>query len=399
MTHVAGIDLARARADTPGCAHVTHFNNAGAGLMPQSVLDTMVAHLRREATIGGYEAAAEAGNRLEAVYDELAALLGCDRDEIAVVENATRAWDMAFYALRFDPGDRILCARAEYESNVIALLQVAKRTGALVEPVPNDEHGRLSVAALGEMLDDRVKLVAITHVPTNGGLVNPIEEVGALTQAAGIAFLVDACQSIGQLPLDVERIGCDMLSATGRKYLRGPRATGLLYIRRELADRLEPPLLDLHAAKWVAEDRYEIRPGARRFENWESNVAAKLGLGEATRYARAWGIEAIEARVVALAERLRAGLARIEGVRVRDLGVRHCGIVSFTVEGRSSSAVKADLARRAINVEVSPGHYTRYDMVERGMNDLVRASVHYYNSEEEVDALVAAVGEPGESPA
>jgi selenocysteine lyase/cysteine desulfurase len=306
---------------------------------------------------------------------------------------------MAFYALRFDPGDRILCARAEYESNVIALLQVAKRTGALVEPVPNDEHGRLSVAALGEMLDDRVKLVAITHVPTNGGLVNPIEEVGALTQAAGIAFLVDACQSIGQLPLDVERIGCDMLSATGRKYLRGPRATGLLYVRRELADRLEPPLLDLHAARWVAEDRYEIRPGARRFENWESNVAAKLGLGEATRYARAWGIEAIEARVVALAERLRAGLARIEGVRVRDLGVRRCGIVSFTVEGRSSSAVKADLARRAINVEVSPGHYTRYDMVERGMNDLVRASVHYYNSEEEVDALVAAVGEPGESPA
>jgi selenocysteine lyase/cysteine desulfurase len=190
-----------------------------------------------------------------------------------------------------------------------------------------------------------------------------------------------------------------MLTATGRKYLRGPRATGLLYIRRELADRLEPPLLDLHAAKWVAEDRYEIRPGARRFENWESNVAAKLGLGEATRYARAWGIEAIEARVVALAERLRAGLARIEGVRVRDLGVRRCGIVSFTVEGRSSSAVKADLARRAINVEVSPGHYTRYDMVERGMNDLVRASVHYYNSEEEVDALVAAVGEPGESPA
>jgi selenocysteine lyase/cysteine desulfurase len=190
-----------------------------------------------------------------------------------------------------------------------------------------------------------------------------------------------------------------MLSATGRKYLRGPRATGLLYVRRELADRLEPPLLDLHAAKWVAEDRYEIRPGARRFENWESNVAAKLGLGEATRYARAWGIEAIEARVVALAERLRAGLARIEGVRVRDLGVRRCGIVSFTVEGRSSSAVKADLARRAINVEVSPGHYTRYDMVERGMNDLVRASVHYYNSEEEVDALVAAVGEPGESPA
>jgi cysteine desulfurase/selenocysteine lyase len=393
LTLVAGIDLARARAETPGCAHVAHFNNAGAGLVPEPVLDAMVGHLQREATIGGYEAEAEADDRLEAVYDELAALLGCERDEIAVVENATRAWDMAFYALRFGPGDRILCARAEYESNVVAFLQVAHRTGAVVEPVPNDEHGQLSVAALSEMLDDRVKLVAITHVPTNGGLVNPIEEVGALAQAAGVPFLVDACQSIGQLPLDVGRIGCDMLSATGRKYLRGPRATGLLYVRRELADRLEPPLLDLHAARWVAEDRYEIRPGTRRFENWETNVAGKLGLGEAVRYARAWGLEAIEARVVALAERLRAGLGEVDGVRVRDLGVRRCGIVSFTVEGRPSSAVKADLARRAINVEVSPGHYTRYDMVERGMEDLVRASVHYYNSEDEVDALVAALAE------
>jgi cysteine desulfurase/selenocysteine lyase len=392
---VPGFDLARARAETPGCAHVAHFNNAGAALTPRPVLDAVLGHLEREATIGGYEAAAEADDRLEAVYDELAALLGCDRAEIAIVENATRAWDMAFYSLAFGPGDRILCARAEYESNVIAFLQVARRTGAAVEPVPNDEHGQLSVAALAEMLDDRVKLVAITHVPTNGGLVNPIEEVGVLARSAGVPFLVDACQSIGQLPLNVARIGCDMLSATGRKYLRGPRGTGLLYVRRELADRLEPPLLDLHAAEWVAEDRYEIRPGARRFENWEGNVAGKLGLGEAARYARAWGLDAIEARVVALAERLRGGLGDIDGVRVRDLGVRRCGIVSFTVVGRSSSDVKDDLARRAINVSVSPRSYTRYDMVERGLEDLVRASVHYYNSEDEVDALVAAVAEGG----
>jgi cysteine desulfurase/selenocysteine lyase len=388
---VGGFDLARARAQTPGCAHVAHFNNAGAALAPQPVLDVVLDHLRREAHIGGYEAAAEAEERLEAVYDELAGLLGCDADEIAVVENATRAWDMAFYALRFDPGDRILCARAEYESNVIAFLQVARRTGAVVEPVPNDEHGQLSIAALRELLDERVKLIAVTHVPTNGGLVNPVEEVGALARAAGIPYLVDACQSIGQLPLDVRSIGCDMLSATGRKYLRGPRGTGLLYARRELALRLEPPLLDLHAAEWVADDRFEIRPDARRFENWEGNIAAKLGLGEATRYAREWGLEAIEARVVALAARLRDGLAGLNGVQVHDLGLRKCGIVSFTVEGLESAAVKRSLAQRAINVSVSPGHYTRFDMEARGLPDLVRASVHYYNSEDEVDALVEAV--------
>ncbi len=388
---MSGIDLARARADTPGCTQVAHFNNAGASLPPRPVIDAVVGHLEREAQIGGYEAEAEAHERLEAVYDELAALLGCDRDEVAVVENATRAWDMAFYALRFGAGDRILCARAEYESNVIAFLQVAQRTGARVEYVPNDEHGQVSLDALREAIDERVKLIAITHVPSNGGLVNPVEEIGAIARAAGITYLVDGCQALGQLPIDVERIGCDMFSATGRKYLRGPRATGLLYVRRELIGDLEPPLLDLHAARWVADDRYEIRPDAKRFENWEQYVAGKLGLGAAARYAREWGLEAIAERVGALAARLREGLGGVEGANVHDLGLRKCGIVSLTVDGLTSTEVKDALAERAINVSVNPRHYTLFDMEARGLPDLVRASVHYYNSEDEVDRLVDAV--------
>jgi selenocysteine lyase/cysteine desulfurase len=398
---VDGFDLARARADTPGCAQVAHFNNAGASLPPRPVIDAVVGHLEREAQIGGYEAEAEARERLDAVYDELAALLGCGRDEVAVVENATRAWDMAFYALRFEPGDRILCARAEYESNVIAFLQVAQRTGAGVEYVPNDEHGQVSLDALRAAIDERVKLIAITHVPSNGGLVNPVEEIGAIARAAGITYLVDGCQALGQLPVDVRRIGCDMFSATGRKYLRGPRATGLLYVRRELIADLEPPLLDLHAARWVADDRYEIRPDAKRFENWEQYVAGKLGLGAAARYAREWGLAAIAERVGALAARLREGLAGVEGVNVHDLGLRKCGIVSLTVDGLSSLEVKQALAERAINVSVNPGHYTRFDMQARGLPDLVRASVHYYNSEDEVDALVdavAAIARPRQPP-
>lgn len=386
-----GFDLARARAETPGCAEVAHFNNAGSALPPQPIVDVVLGHLQREARIGGYEAEAEAAERLAAVYDELAALLGCDADEVAVVENATRAWDMAFYSLPFGPGDRILCARAEYESNVIAFLQVAQRTGATVDYVPNDEHGQLSVAALREMVDERVKLIAVTHVPSNGGLVNPVEEIGAIARDAGITFLVDGCQSLGQLPVDVRRIGCDMFSATGRKYLRGPRATGVLYVRRELIGELEPPLLDLHAARWVAEDRYEIRPDARRFENWEYYVAGKLGLGAAARYARGWGLEAIAQRVGALAARMREGLAGVDGVHVHDLGERKCGIVSLTVDGLSSTDVKDALAQRAINVSVNPRHYTLFDMDARGLSDLVRASVHYYNSEDEVDALLDAL--------
>jgi len=388
---VDGIDLARARADTPGCAEVAHFNNAGSALPPQPVTDAVIGHLERETQIGGYEAAAEAHERLDAVYEDLAALLGCDPDEVAVVENATRAWDMAFYGLPFAAGDRILCARAEYESNVIAFLQIARRTGATVEYVPNDEHGQLSLDALHEMVDERVKLIAVTHVPSNGGLVNPVEEIGAVAREAGITYLVDACQSVGQLPVDVRAIGCDVLSATGRKYLRGPRATGMLYVRRELIGEIEPPLLDLHAARWVAEDRYEIRADAKRFENWEYYVAGKLGLGAAARYAREWGLEAIADRVGSLATRLRDGLADVDGVAVHDLGLRKCGIVSLTVDGIDSADVHAALAQRAINVSVNPRHYTLFDMQARDLPDLVRASVHYYNSEDEVDALVDAL--------
>jgi len=383
------IDVTRARAETPGCGTVLHFNNAGASLQPRPVLEAVVGHLELEAAIGGYEAADRRRDSALHTYGAVARLLNCDRDEIAVVENATRAWDMAFYALPLGPGDRILTSTAEYASNYIAFLQVARRTGATVEPVPDDEHGQLSVHALRERVDGRVKLIAVTHVPTNGGLVNPASAIGAVAGEAGIPFLLDACQSAGQIPLDVRALGCDMLSATGRKYLRGPRGTGFLYVRRELLERLEPPFLDLHAATWIAPDRYEVRPDARRFENWEGYVAGKIGLGVAVDYALGWGIAAIRDRVVALAERLRAELARISRVTVRDLGRERCGIVSFTVEGREPREIRDRLATRGINVSVSVRKDTLLDMRARGLEGVVRASVHYYNTEDEVERFCA----------
>ena len=290
------IDLARVRADTPGTANVVHLNNAGAALPPQPVLQAVQQHLEREAAIGGYEAAAEAAGKIESVYGSIARLINAAPAEIAVVENATRAWDMAFYAFRFSPGDRILTAQAEYASNYLAFLQVARRTGAVVEVVPNDNSGALDPHSLERMIDKRVKLIAITHVPTNGGLVNPAEAVGRIARAHGIPFLLDACQSVGQMPVDVEAIGCDVLSATGRKFLRGPRGTGFLYVRKSLLDQLEPPLIDLHSADWTGADTYEFRPDARRFENWECFVAGKIGLGIAAEYAMALGLDEIRAR-------------------------------------------------------------------------------------------------------
>ena len=385
------IDVARARAETPGCREVLHLNNAGASLMTTGVLEATVGHLRLEAEIGGYEAADAHEAELERVYDAAARLLNSEPDEIAFVENATRAWDMAFYALPFQRGDRILTARSEYASNVIAGLQMAERTGAVVETIPSDETGQVSVDALRSMLDDRVRLIAITHVPTNGGLVNPAAAIGAVAREAGIPYLLDACQSVGQLPVDVRAIGCDFLSTTGRKYLRGPRGTGLLYVRRDWTERLDPPFLDLHAARWVAPDRYEVRADARRFENWETNYAGKIGLGVAINEALAWGMDDIWARVRLLADTLRDDLGTIPGVTVRDLGEVRGGIVTFTHDGVAADAIQTALHAQRINVTTSSVASTRFDMEERGIDSLVRASVHYYNDEAEIARFTDAV--------
>jgi cysteine desulfurase / selenocysteine lyase len=385
------IDVQRARRETPGCEHVTHLNNAGASLPPQPVLDAVIGHLQLEARVGGYEAHEENEKAVDRFYRAAAELVGADPGEIAFSSSATRAWDMAFYGFPFERGDRILTAIAEYISNYIAYIQVAERTGVEIIPVPSDEYGQVSVDALRRLIDERVKLIAITHVPTNGGLVNPAAEIGAVAREAGIPFLLDACQSVGQLPVDVEEIGCDVLSATGRKYLRGPRGTGFLYVRSSLLDRLEPPFLDMRAADWVEPDRYKLRADAIRFEEWEQAYAAKAGLATAIDYALGWGLDSIWQRVAALGESLRVMLGDIDGVTVRDLGAVRCGIVTFTVEGVEANELKNRLSRERINVTASPRSSTLLDSRARALPDLVRASVHYYNTDEELERLVETV--------
>jgi cysteine desulfurase / selenocysteine lyase len=383
--------LPRLRAETPACAQVVHFNHAGDSPSPRPVLDVIEGHLEREALIGGYEAEAEAAERIADVYRSIGRLINAETDEIAVVENATRAWDMVFYAIPFAPGDRILTSVSEYGSNAIAFLQVAARTGAIIEVVPNDEHGQLSLTALADLLDDRVKLVAVSHMPTNGGLVQPAAEIGRLARQAGAFYLLDACQTVGQMPIDVKELRADALTATSRKYLRGPRGLGFLYVRRDRIQELIPPFLDIHAATWVSADRYEIQPGARRFENWESPIAAKLGLGRAIDYALDLGLDAIWERVEPMAARLRADLAAVPGVTVLDLGQVKGGIVTFTVTGVAAADVVAALGEKRINTSVSPVTSTRYDMEARHLDDIVRASVHYLTTDDELRTLVDAV--------
>ncbi|MEQ8322825.1 MAG: aminotransferase class V-fold PLP-dependent enzyme [Rhodospirillales bacterium] len=387
------IDVARARADTPGTKNVVHFNNAGAGLMPQPVLDAQFRHLQLEADIGGYEAAALANDKRVRTYQAVAELLNADASEIALVENASVAWLQAFHAMlrQFRPGDKIITVEAEYASNYISYLQAARSHGVEIVVAPSGEDGAVDLAALGNLIDDRVRMISVTHVPTNGGLVNPAEEIGRIAREAGVYYLLDACQSCGQLELDVDRIGCDALSVTGRKYLRGPRGTGFLYVRKNRIESLEPLFLDLHAAQWTGRDSFEILPTAKRFENWEFNIAAVIGLGVAVDYALAWGMENIQSRIIGTAADLRRSLSAIPGVTLTDLGTQKCGITTFIMDGKSPDEIKAALAAKNINVSVSRRGSTRIDMENRGLDEVVRASVHYYNDAGDIEKLCEAV--------
>jgi selenocysteine lyase/cysteine desulfurase len=391
--HNMNFDIERARRETPATQHMIHFNNCGASLQPSPVFDAVLHHLNLEASIGGYEAAEKNRDKIEHFYDAAAQLLNCSRSEVAFAENATRAWDMAFYSFDFQPGDRIVTVMAEYASNYLALLQVAKNTGAVIDVIPNDESGQLDIAALENMIDERVKLIAITHVPTNGGLVNPAAEVGRIAKANNIPYLLDACQSAGQMPLDADKLGVDILAVTGRKFLRGPRGTGLLYVRQSLIETLEPPFLELQNATWVSTDRYEMRNDARRFEAWERNMAGQIGLGVAIDYAMSWELGAIYERIQALANGFRCRLREIDGITVRDLGQEQCGIVSFTSEQKDPEHIVQELSKKSINTSTSGKSSTFLDMDQRQLDFVVRAAIHYYNTDNEIDQFIAALKE------
>ncbi|MEM7406386.1 MAG: aminotransferase class V-fold PLP-dependent enzyme [Pseudomonadota bacterium] len=384
-------DIDRARAETRGCEHVVHFNNAGASLMPTPVAKSLHDYLETEERIGGYETVEAKADQLDNFYRAGARLLNCDTDEVAFVENATRAWDMAFYAFEFKPGDRVLTTVSEYGSNVIAYLQQAEKQGVEIVFVDDDAAGQIDLHALEAAIDERTRLISISHIPTGGGLVNPAAAVGEIAQRHNIPYILDACQSVGQVPLDVNELKCTVLSGTGRKYLRGPRGTGLLYVQRDWIEQLQPPLLDQHAADLTSANTYVIRDDARRFENWEQNFAGKVGLGVAMDYALDWGLETTWPRVQRLAASLRDRLSALPGISITDQGETRCGIVTFTVDGLRAPGIKQALKAQSINVTVSDGSGNRVSYDRRGLSETVRASVHYFNTEDEIATFVAAI--------
>lgn len=385
------LDIAALRAATPGCADHAHLNNAGAALMTERTLAAMRDHLDLEARIGGYEAEDAVAPQLQAVRDSTARLLGGRSEEIAFFENSTHAWNAAFYSLHLGPGDRILTGRDEYGSAMLAYLQIAERTGAELVVVPNDASGAIDTERLAALIDDRVKLIGLTWVPTSGGLVNPAADVGRIARDADVLYLLDATQAVGQLPIDVATLGCDLLTGTGRKFLRGPRGTGFLWAGSRAIDRLQPFVAEIASAAWDGARSFTWEGGAKRFETWENSYVLRLGLGAAIDQALELGLPAIADRVVGLGAHLREGLTDLDGVTVHDLGRTRCGIVTARVDGIDSADVKSALAEKDIAVSTTVPEHNALDTEVRPVHPLVRFSPHYFNTDDEIDRTIAAI--------
>lgn len=389
------LDIAALRAQTPGCGEVIHFNNAGCGLIPADVLNPMLEHLALEARIGGYEAAALRADAVAGFYTATAALLGAEARNIAFAGSATHAYSTALSAIAFQAGDVIVTTRNDFVSNQIAFLSLRKRFGVRIVHAPDTPDGGVDVAAMAALMRrHRPRLVAATHIPTNSGLIQPVEQIGRHCRELDLLYLVDACQSLGQLPLDVAAIGCDFLTATCRKYLRGPRGSGLLYVSdRVLAGEYEPLFIDMYGARWVAPDRYQPVETAARFEDWEFPYATLLGCAAAARYASAVGVRAGGTRARELAARLRAALAPIPGVRLLDRGMELGALVTFAIAGWQARPFKAALDARSINSALSLREFAVFDFGDKDVDWCVRLSPHYYNTEEEVDIVASAIAQ------
>ena len=389
------MDLTRLRADTPGCAHRVHLNNAGASLMPQPVLDAVLGHLDLEARVGGYEAEAEAAPRIGAAYAAVADLLATSPGNVAFTEHATAAFTQALSAIPFRPGDAVLTTRNDYVSNQIQYLSLAERLGVEVIRAPDAPEGGVDLGAMHELIHRRrPRLVAVTHVPTNSGLVQDVAAIGSMCRERDVLFLVDACQSVGQMPVHPEALGCDFLSATARKFLRGPRGAGFLWVSHRALDAgLAPLFPDLRGADWIDGDLFQPAADARRFETWEFAWALVLGTAEAARYALQVGLDDIHRRIALLATTLRDRLPALPGVRVLDRGAELCAIVTLTVDGHRPADLVKPLRERGINTSAQTRLDAVLDYDAKSVDGALRVSPHYFNTEADLDAFIEALAE------
>nr|WP_218172085.1 aminotransferase class V-fold PLP-dependent enzyme [Pseudomonas edaphica] len=381
------------RDDTPGCqSGIVHFNHAGASLPSQATLDAIIDQLQREARDGPMEAGEHGAILVEKARRAAGQLLNAPVSSIAFASSGSTAWSLAFQALGpWQPGDRILVGRHEWGGN-LASMQLAVQAGARVEVIPCDATGAVCPLALEAMIDANVKLIDLTWLPANGGLINPAPAIGEVARRHAIPYFIDAGQAVGQLPVDVQALHCDVLKSAGRKHLRGPRGTALLYVRPDFLQRLSPAQRDVFSAPWTVEG-FDLRNDARRFETSEVSYALLAGLGNALQEVNRLGVERTWERVLQLSGRIRDALRQIPGVSLHDLGTLHSGLIAFNLAGWEAFELKRRLGLKRINIGANGVAYTPLDMQARGLTSIARVSVSPLNTEHDIELLIAALRE------
>lgn len=381
------------REQTPGCNHKIHFNNAGASLQPKQVVDAITEHLQLEAMTGGYEAADLKVNEVNGFYESTAQLLNCKATNIAFTSSATNSFARALSSIPLKAGDSILLANEDYISNQLAFLSLQKRFGIKIIRAASLPEGGVDVDDMKRLMDQHhPKLVSLTHVPSNTGLIQPVELVGEHCATRDIYYLVDACQSAGQIPVDVQKIKCDFFTATLRKFLRGPRGTGFLFVSDKVIQRkLEPLFIDLRGAEWIQPDEYLPRMDARRFEDWELPYPLVLGSKAAIELAVSLGLDEILKRNLFLCTKIRNGLAEIPSVNLLDKGTNLSSIITASIRNHKAPDILNGL--RALNINTSIGYrnFALIDFDAKQVEWALRISPHYYNTEAEVNTLLQAI--------
>ncbi len=383
----------KVRRDTPGLSSRIHLDNCGSSLMPRPVVDIMSSYLESEIRLGGYVAQEQQSKKLAAVYQSLATLFGGAPADYALTSGAVDAWSKAFYSIPLTSADNIVTVYNEYCSNYVACLQRAKREGVEIRIARSAKDGSLDLDHLSELVDENTKIVSITHVASSSGQVVDLTAIKPIVKKYGAYYLLDACQSVGQLPVNFVEIGCDIATATSRKFLRGPRGIGFLYINKHSRQRLEPAMLTNQSAAWTGDGEYKLVDDASMFEMWERSCLNQLGFGAALEYLRAIGLEKATAQTQYVAHGLRSAVYSLKGVEATCQEDASAAIITFNKNGWSALDVRTELEKLGIAVQVSTVFHTRLDLGARGIDSAVRVSPHYYNDQSEFDRFLNAVDE------
>lgn len=376
------------RKETAGCSDKIFLNNAGSSLMPEIVVNTMIDYIKQEEEFGGYVIMNRDQELINQFYEETAKLLNCKSSNIAFATSSTDAYAKALSSIPFKEGDCIITTIDDYISNQIAFISLQKRFNIDVIRVKNLQDHEIDLEDLEILIKKHhPKLIAVTHIPTNSGLIQNVEGVGAVCKKYDILYLVDACQSVGQLKVDVQKIGCDFLTATGRKFMRGPRGTGFLYVSDKVLDqKLAPLFLDMRGAGWTEFDDYEIFQTARRFEHWEISYSSLRGLTEAVKYANTIGPENIEGYNRKLAEAFRTGLKN-KGYKILDEGKHLGSIVTFCDMNNDIEKIQKVLSQNRVYFSISNKSSALIDFTNKNVTVAIRLSPHYFNTHEEQEAV------------